>query len=201
MKHLILIVVFFLINSAFANVEVKFVSYIKANGSERLSTFKDFPKEKRMHVAIKINGYWYEMIPKFGFYKSEMFQAGKMPRTRKGPDGKNYHLLVETLYNETLTLPDVNPEAYKYVKFDWYSRWDDPITSHCSKFVGQLLGLDPRKPQHTGAEGFFYPVSFSLSPDDIFDILSNDDDWVNLAQAQLSCQQVIKSGKKRRKRK
>ena len=171
MKKTLFILIFIFCNfSLQAEVTIKFISYVDVETGLKEPLFQGYPDEERYHVAVKINNYWYQMLPWYGFIKSESFEL-KDPEIYE-KDGKTYQVFVENYVNASLTLPDPDIGPLQNLKFDLFSEWNDPLTSHCSKLVGKLLGFSPKKLRELNPS-----QNENLSPDDIFDYITKGSQW------------------------
>ena len=113
------------------------------------------------------------------------------------PDGKLQWLHAHPYYgvvlqqdishkNEVIDIFSAGTEEIQYehirdyvgLKYDPQFRWEDPLTTYCSKLVGQILNMKP-KPMHFDApfwkdqKDHLQSGALGISPDDIYRELLN----------------------------
>lgn len=165
MKLLSFIVIIFVSFNVCAEVKIALFSVVNKNTGEIVSPWPMYPNEQRHHAVIEVNNYWYQMKPFDGVKKSQ--KLSEIMSEYSSLKKEDHTRQVEVFINTELSLEDINLNNYENVTFDLFGHWEDPSTSHCTKFIASIMGYKPLPTK--GDEG-----NLNLSPDDLFDILTSE---------------------------
>ncbi len=148
---------------SYAEVKIALFSTIDTQTCELQSPWFAYPDEQRYHAAIEVNNKWYQMQPMSGLTQAQ--SLSEILNEYNPVNDNNKKRMVEVFINKNLNLPDINLRDYKEIKFDMFAGWDDKSSSHCSKFIANIMDIEPIMSSGSNA-------SLNISPDDLFDIFT-----------------------------
>lgn len=125
-KQLLYFIILFFSHQVFANTIVYFFQHKLPNGE-----VYSFDRNGRFyHSALK--------------YKTKILEAHPYYGVRLATDLKKVGDLAAVLKSEKNILNlDAKIKMQMGKKFNLYSAWDDPLTTQCSKLIGQIIGVSP----------------------------------------------------------
>lgn len=161
MNRLLFFLIFIISSESFATVRVAFLEAVNRNGLPvQLS-----PGEQFYHVAIEVDGLWYDSLP-----KRQVIGRAKL----QIPSGTFLSLVVE---HADIVIPKERVRRFVGWEFDFSYSWTKSGKTYCSRLVANILGVEPSPMLFMGPHWRMSNVSKSqagklgISPDELLGAL------------------------------